>query len=75
MKHLPEKVYISKCYDEDRREIMPAKRESREDSDVKYIRSDIAEAMAKEFGQYCWNNMWTNKTLDELFTEFINQSK
>jgi len=46
--------------------------------DVEYIRSDIAEQMAKEFAKVYANELvsgFTKIDIDELFTEFINSRK
>jgi hypothetical protein len=81
MKNLPERIYLNFDFEPDQsddfKDLVDVTHSSERifKHDVEYIRKDVAELMAKKFGQYCWNNMWTNKTLDELFTEFINQSK
>jgi hypothetical protein len=81
MKNLPERIYLNFDFEPDQsddfKDFVGVTHSSERifKHDIEYVRKDVAEQMEKEFGQYCWNNMWTNKTLDELFTEFINQSK
>lgn len=62
MSKLPEKIYIRNgfnCLD---------KRIT--DTDVEYIRADIAEKMAKEFALLCRVSQFD--TIDKLFTEWKN---
>jgi len=85
MKNLPEKIYFNKQAAKRSIEfcsIQNIKNGSDNTDVVEYIRSDIAEQIAKDFAMIsalhlvgCENGSLKINNFDDLFTEFINSQK
>jgi hypothetical protein len=85
MKNLPEKIYLQIGEEADINDDIDFNElvgvswcsDKIEESDVEFVRSDIAEQMAKEFALFAVQNAkrGTENECDELFTEYESSRK